>query len=90
MSKMNESILSEQILEDMKENRIDHMKYLDDMEVRRETINPKNTTFWKPSFSGEGIGRVKIYIDDEIYMEYIVDFDEGIHEIDSDYSQDFQ
>ena len=33
MSKMNESILSEQILEDMKENRIDHMKYLDDMEV---------------------------------------------------------
>ena len=90
MSKMNESILSEQILEDMKENRIDHMKYLDDMEVRRETINPKNTTSWKPSFSGEGIGRVKIYIDDEIYMEYIVDFDEGIHEIDSDYSQDFQ
>ena len=64
--------------------------YLDDMEVRRETINPKNTTSWKPSFSGEGIGRVKIYIDDEIYMEYIVDFDEGIHEIDSDYSQDFQ
>ena len=64
--------------------------YLDDMEVRRETINPKNTTSWRPSFSGEGIGRVKIYIDDEIYMEYIVDFDEGIHEIDSDYSQDFQ
>lgn len=64
--------------------------YLDDMEVRRETINPKNTTSWKPSFSGEGIGRVKIYIDDEVYMEYIVDFDEGIHEIDSDYSQDFQ
>lgn len=31
MSKMNESILSEQILEDMKENRVDHMKYLDDI-----------------------------------------------------------
>ena len=64
--------------------------YLNDMEIRRETINPKNTTSWKPSFSGDGIGRVKIYIDDEIYMEYIVDFDEGIHEIDSDYSQDFR
>lgn len=62
---------------------------LDDMEVRRETINPKNTTTWKPSFSGEGIGRVKIYIDDELYMEYIVDFDEGVHEVDADYSQDF-
>ena len=62
---------------------------LDDMEVRRETINPKNTTTWKPSFSGEGIGRVKIYIDDELYMEYIVDFDEGVHEVDADYSQEF-
>ncbi len=64
--------------------------FLDDMEIRRETINPKNTSSWRPSFSGEGIGRVKIYIDDELYMEYIVDFDEGIHEIDSDYSQTFQ
>ncbi len=63
---------------------------LDDMEVRRETINPKNTTTWKPSFSGEGIGRVKIYIDDELYMEYIVDFDEGVHEVDADYSQEFE
>lgn len=64
--------------------------YLDDMEVRRETITPKNTSQWRPSFSGEGIGRVKIYIDDEIYMEYIVDFDEKIHQVDSDYSQNFQ
>lgn len=31
--KINESILSESIREDMKENRIDHMTYLDDMEV---------------------------------------------------------
>lgn len=30
---LNESILSEQILEDQKQNRIDHMKYLPDMEV---------------------------------------------------------
>ena len=63
---------------------------LDDMEVRRETINPKNTTTWKPSFSGEGIGRVKIYIDHELYMEYIVDFDEGVHEVDAVYSQEFE
>ena len=64
--------------------------FLDDMEIRRETINPKNTSTWRPSFSGEGIGRVKIYIDDEIYMEYIVDFDDKLHDIDSDYSQNFQ
>ena len=63
---------------------------LDGVGVRRETINPKNTTTWKPSFSGEGIGRVKIYIDDELYMEYIVDFDEGVHEVDADYSQEFE
>ena len=64
--------------------------FLDDMEIRRETINPKNTSTWRPSFSGEGLGRVKIYIDDEIYMEYIVDFDDKLHDIDSDYSQNFQ
>ena len=29
----NESIVNEVILEDMKKNRIDHMKYLPDMEV---------------------------------------------------------
>ncbi len=29
---VNESILSEQILEDQKKNRIDHMKYLPGME----------------------------------------------------------
>ena len=28
----NESIVNEEILEDMKKNRIDHMKYLPDME----------------------------------------------------------
>ena len=33
MDKVNESILSETILEDMKENRIDHMTYLEGMEV---------------------------------------------------------
>ena len=31
--KVNESILSETVLEDMKENRIDHMKYMEGMEV---------------------------------------------------------
>ena len=33
MDKVNESILSETILEDMKENRIDNMTYLEGMEV---------------------------------------------------------
>ncbi len=33
MEKINESILSQQILEDMKENRTDHMKYQEGMEV---------------------------------------------------------
>jgi 2-iminoacetate synthase len=39
--KINESILSEQILEDMKENRIDHMTYLDDMEVLDSDIDKR-------------------------------------------------
>ena len=39
--KINESILSEQILEDMKENRIDHMTYLDDMEVLDSDIDQR-------------------------------------------------
>ncbi|MBQ7082351.1 MAG: PASTA domain-containing protein, partial [Oscillospiraceae bacterium] len=64
--------------------------YLDDMEVRTETINPKNSANWRPSFTGDGIGRVSIYIDDELYMEYIVDFEEGVHEIDTDFSAEFQ
>ena len=33
----NESIMSEEILEDMKKNRIDHMKYLPDMEQLEES-----------------------------------------------------
>lgn len=39
IEKMNESILSEAILEDMKENRIDHMTYLENMEVLDSTID---------------------------------------------------
>lgn len=35
--KMNESILSDEIREHLKENRIDHMKYLPDMEVLEES-----------------------------------------------------
>ena len=33
----NESIVNEVILEDMKKNRIDHMKYLQGMEVLEES-----------------------------------------------------
>ena len=36
---VNKSILNEQILEDMKENRIDHMKYLEGMEVLDSTVD---------------------------------------------------
>lgn len=38
-AKINESILSEAVLEDMKENRIDHMSYLDGMEVLESDID---------------------------------------------------
>ena len=38
-SAMNESILSEEILEDQKKNRIDHMTYLPDMEVLDSKID---------------------------------------------------
>ncbi len=33
----NECIVNEEILEDMKKNRIDHMKYLPDMEQLKES-----------------------------------------------------
>ena len=36
---VNESILSEQILEDMKANRTDHMKYMEGMEVLDSTLD---------------------------------------------------
>ena len=35
---LNESILSEEILEDQKKNRIDHMTYLPDMEVLESDV----------------------------------------------------
>ena len=35
---VNESILSEEILEDQKKNRIDHMTYLPDMEVLESDV----------------------------------------------------
>ncbi len=34
---INESILNEEILEDMKKKRVDHMKYMDDMEVLEDS-----------------------------------------------------
>lgn len=37
--KTNESILSQSIREDLKENRIDHMTYLDDMEILESDID---------------------------------------------------
>ena len=39
--KTNESILSQSIREDLKENRIDHMAYLDDMEVLESDIDKR-------------------------------------------------
>ena len=39
IEKINESILSESVLEDMKENRIDHMTYLEGMEVLDSDID---------------------------------------------------
>ena len=38
----NESIVNEVILEDMKKNRIDHMKYLPGMEVLEESEDRKS------------------------------------------------
>ena len=35
---LNESIFSEEILEDLKKNRIDHMTYLPDMEVLESDV----------------------------------------------------
>ena len=37
-TKINESILNDEIREHQKENRIDHMTYLDDMEVLESEI----------------------------------------------------
>lgn len=39
--KTNESILSQSIREDLKENRIDHMTYLDDMEILESDIDKR-------------------------------------------------
>ena len=48
----NESIVNEEILEDMKKNRIDHMKYLPDMEQLEESdvmdqVISAMKAFWK-------------------------------------------
>ena len=46
----NESIVNEEILEDMKKNRIDHMKYLPDMEQLEESdvINIQKQMYAEP------------------------------------------
>ena len=38
---INESILSEEILEDQKKNRIDHMKYMPGMEIGRASCRER-------------------------------------------------
>ena len=45
---VNESILSEEILEDQKKNRIDHMTYLPGMEDIGSEIMDQVIEQWKP------------------------------------------
>ena len=46
---VNESILSEEILEDQKKNRIDHMTYLPGMEdIGSEIMDQVDCRQWKP------------------------------------------
>ena len=46
---VNESILSAEILEDQKKNRIDHMTYLPGMEdIGSEVLDQSSQRQWKP------------------------------------------
>ena len=66
MDKVNESILSETILEDMKENRIDHMTYLEGMEVLdsdvEKTVVEAMNAYDYDSYTAADVGRA-IYKD---------------------------
>ena len=49
----NDSIVNEVILEDMKKNRIDHMKYLPDMDTTESAIHSVNLTGTDDKKAGE-------------------------------------
>ncbi|MDY4192524.1 MAG: Stk1 family PASTA domain-containing Ser/Thr kinase [Oscillospiraceae bacterium] len=63
--------------------------FMDDMEIHNLQINPTETSVWKPTFTGEGIARVVITINEKTYQEYLVDFDERTRYLDEDYSEGF-
>lgn len=71
-------------------SEVEMTAYLDDMEVRRERMNPSTVKSWKPTISGEGVGRLSVYINGQIYKEYLLDFDEQKHQEDADYSDNFK
>ena len=55
----------------------------------QDTWEPGEGLIWAFEVSGSGIGSVHIYIDDEIYKVYQVDFDDMSYKQIADYSADF-
>ena len=61
----------------------------DGVEKHRELLNPREVGNWKVSFTGEGSSNIKILIDNKLYMEYTLNFEENTYRVLTDNSGNF-
>ena len=61
----------------------------DGVEIRRENVIPSQKRVWQPVFQGEGISQVSIWINNELYQVYELDFDAEGHRLIEDNSDQF-
>ena len=62
----------------------------DGMEMHYETVSPSEVGTWKVSFSGEGTSIIQILIDEELYLEYRLNFDSNSYKLLTDNSANFE
>jgi len=62
----------------------------DGIQMHHETVSPAEVGTWKISFNGEGTSIIQILINDELYLEYRLNFDANSYKMLTDNSADFE
>ncbi len=61
----------------------------DGVEKHRELLNPQEVGNWKVSFTGEGISNIKVLIDNKLYQEFSLDFENNTYKVLTDNKDSF-
>lgn len=61
----------------------------DGVEVQKEKVKPSELKTWRPNFQGSGKVEIRIFLDEDIYQIYELDFDRKGHRLLNDFSGEF-